>query len=219
MLLALAQPAAVLGLAGGFLVGLGLRAVAQRIGAYALGLERTRRPVLARPRTDVDPIGAVSAVLAGVGWGRGAWPTQSPARGRLAVAVLVGPVAVIAAGQLTLAAFTAAYPGERAMLLVNRPSDVLRGVVAPTFAGQLMLSVAVELICFGLVSLLPIPPLDGARLLRLLLSDVTAVPSGTTDLVGSVALLVLAVAPVPGALSPLLTVLDMVGTPLLRAWT
>ncbi len=219
MLWAFAQPVAALGLAGGFLVGLGLRAVAQRCGVFVLGSGRSRPPVLASPRDDIDPIGIVSAVVAGTGWGRGAPSQPLATRGRAALAVLAGPAAAIAAGQLTLAAFAVACPADRTVLLVNHPSDILRGVVAPTPVAQLVLSVAAALLCFGLLALLPVPPLDGSRLARLLFTDEVGPPSSMMDLLGSAILLILAVVPVTGKLPPLLMLLDVVGTPLLRIWT
>lgn len=218
MLWALAQPVAVLGLAGGYLVALGLRLVAQRFGAWVLGVDRTRRAMTADPSTDVEPIGLVTAVVAGVSWGRGVQPARGAARGRTALAILAGPVATIGAGQLVLAVFVAAFPADRTALRINRPSDVLHGVIVPTAAAQLMLSVAVALLCFGLLALLPIPPLDGSRLLRLLLVDGPAAPDAMIDLMGSAVLLVLAVTPTSGGVPPLLALLDLVGTPLLRLW-
>ena len=117
-----------------------------------------------------------------------------------------------------LAAFVLACPADRETLLLNRPSDVVRGVVAPTLVAQLMISAAVGALGFGLLALLPVPPLDGSRLVLLLVGDGSAEPGRVWDLVGSMLLLVVAALPV-GRLPPLLTVLDLVGTPLLRVWT
>ncbi|MFC7479141.1 hypothetical protein ACFQX7_02330 [Luedemannella flava] len=41
---------------------------------------------------------------------------------------------------------------------------MLRGVVGVTPAAQVTLSLAVGLLCFGVLALLPVPPLDGFRL-------------------------------------------------------
>jgi hypothetical protein len=83
---------------------------------------------------------------------------------------------------------------------VGAVAVVLRGVVAPSLAEQVVLSVVVGLVCFGLVALVPVPPTDGFRLLRL------------------ASFLLLLVVPVAGS-PPLLVALDLVGTPLVRAWS
>jgi len=204
VLWALGQPAAAVGLVGAFLVGLGLRALAQR----AVG-RRPGVPMRPRPRTDVEPLGAVAVLLGGTGWGRGM------ARPRL-VEVAAGPVAVLVASQVALAAFCFAYPAEREALRLNHPSDVLRGVVAPTMGEELILSIAVGLLCFGLLSLVPIPPLDGYRLVRLALGNDAATPA-VVDRVGVVVLLALLVVPV-GDTPPLVRLLDLVGAPLMGLW-
>ena len=204
MLWALGQPAAAVGLVGAFLVGLGLRALAQR----AVG-RRPGVPMRPRPRTDVEPLGAVAVLLGGTGWGRGM------ARPRL-VEVAAGRVAVLVASQVALAAFCFAYPAEREALRLNHPSDVLRGVVAPTMGEELILSIAVGLLCFGLLSLVPIPPLDGYRLVRLALGNDAATPA-VVDRVGVVVLLALLVVPV-GDTPPLVRLLDLVGAPLMGLW-
>jgi Zn-dependent protease len=221
VLWAIVSPVSAFGLAAGFLAGLVLRVLGQRVGAWALGLgaDGAAGLPLPLPHEDIEPIGIVSLLLSGVGWGRGMGLGTRPglSRGRLALIVLAGPLAAIVAAQLSLAAFVAACPAGRAALLLDRPSDVLRGVVG-SFIARLVLSVAVALLCFGLIALLPLPPLDGSRLASLLLTEGPAAPGRVADLVGSAALLVLAVAPV-GRLPVLLTMLDAVGTPLLRIWT
>jgi Zn-dependent protease len=219
---AIVSPVAAMGLVGGFLVGLGLRILAQRTAAWLLGL----RPAPRRPsvRRDIDPIGLVSLMLSGIGWGRGANLLPSSAhqrteipRLRLAMAVIAGPVAAVAAGELLLAAFVVACPGDRMALMLNRPSDVVHGVVEPTLVAQVTLSAAVGALGFGLLALLPFPPLDGWRLVPLLLARQPARGARTADLIGALILLALAAIPT-GQLSPLLTVLDRLGTPLLRLW-
>lgn len=217
MLWALGQPAAAVGLAGGFLLALGLRVLAQRGSLMVITQVASRQRLRPNPRTDIDPIGVVAAVLAGTGWGNAVRRTDVSRRG-IVLTLLAGPAAVLAASQFALYAFARAYPGNSALTL-NRPSDILRGVVAHTMAAQLLLSAAVGLLCFGLVALAPIPPLDGFRLARLALSDSDLLPTPQADRLGAFILLVLAVAPIADGLSPLLIALDAVGTPLLRAWT
>jgi Zn-dependent protease len=218
VLWALAQPAAVAGLAAAFVLGLGVRAVAQRGCARLLG--QVAGPVRPDPRVELDLIGAIAAVLSGTGWGRAAPP---PGDRRTALAVLAGPVAVLAVSQAAFGAFRAAYPGDLLSLRLNRPSDVLHGVVAPTAAGELVLSVAVGLLCFGLLALVPLPPLDGYRLTRLLLTGPGVGPAGqglglgVAERLAMLGLLLLLVVPV-GTRPPLLAALDVVGEPLVRVW-
>jgi hypothetical protein len=71
-----------------------------------------------------------------------------------------GPVTVLIAGELALGGYFALYP-ETGALAVYRPSDILRGAVDATSLAQFLLAFAVGLICFGLMAILPIPPLDG----------------------------------------------------------
>jgi Zn-dependent protease len=124
---------------------------------------------------------------------------------------------VLLASQLALGAFCVAYPLDRDALRLNRPSDVLRGVVAPTTAERLVLSVAVGLLCFGLLTLVPVPPLDGYRLVRLV-GELAGDGPPLADRLGVVLLLALLIGPV-GTDPPLLVVLDRLGAPLLRLWT
>jgi Zn-dependent protease len=210
VLWALGQPAAAIGLIGAFMLGLGIRATAQRCCARWLG---DRVPLRPNPRTDIEPLGAVAVLVGGTGWGRG-FP-GGPRRRWLVL--LAGPCSVLLASQLFLAAFCVVYPLDRDALRLNRPSDVLHGVVAPTMAEQLVLSVAVGLLCFGLLTLVPVPPLDGYRLLRLVWGLAGDGPP-VADRLGVVALLVLLIVPI-GTDPLLLVVLDRIGAPLLRLWT
>jgi Zn-dependent protease len=218
VLWALGQPAAAAGLASAFLIGLGLRVVAQRCCIRWLGSPLgSAVPVRPTPRTDVDPAGAMAVLFGGTGWGRGT-PAGFTDRRRCALVLAAGPLAPLAVSQVALASFGRAYPAQRAALALNRPSDVLRGVVAPAMAEQLILSVAVGLLCFGLLALVPVPPLDGFRLVRLAWDELPVAPTPLADRLGVVALLILLMVPV-GSRPPLLAVLDFVGAPLLRLWT
>ncbi|GAA1042269.1 site-2 protease family protein [Virgisporangium ochraceum] len=213
MLWALAQPAAMAGLAAAFAVGVGLRAAASRSVARLL---RTTCDALSTSRhssaSRLDPLGLVAVCFSGTGWGR---PARVPATSRERWAVAAGPVAVLIASQLAFVAYHRAYPRMGLPLRLNLPSDVLRGAVAPTHAAQLILSVAVGLLCFGLLALLPVPPFDGYRLIS------TPGAAGEWERLAAVGVLVLLVVPVPEYLSgrpPLLMALDTVAGPLVRVW-
>jgi hypothetical protein len=222
---ALGQPLAALGLVVAFLVGLAVRAAVQGLLARRLTGTTTPGPLL-QPRRDVDPFGAVGAVLGGTGWGRAApvppLPVgrsigRRPVLSRVLV-YLAGPVVPVVLGEAVLAGYQAAFPGGLG-LSVYQPSDVLRGAPGPPLP-QLLLSFGVGLLCFGLFAIIPLPPCDGwgllwlawrrpgdgARKVRFWLEERN---------IGVVALLILTF---PLGLSgPLLhPLLDLVGTPFLR---
>jgi Zn-dependent protease len=124
---------------------------------------------------------------------------------------------VVAASQAVLAGYRLAYPGDELTLRINRMSDVLHGAIAPTATAQLVLSVAVGLLCFGLLALVPLPPLDGYRLLRLAWGGHVLPPRVLAERLSMLGLLLLLVVPV-GSEPPLLAALDLLGDPLVRVW-
>jgi Zn-dependent protease len=205
VLWAVTQPAAMAGLVAAYLAAVGLRTFAQGWAARLLGGSRRASPA------GFEPLGVIAATFCGTGWGR---PVAVPDDRRGRLAVLAGPLAVLVASQAAFAAYRSAYPGGGLTLRLNRPSDVLHGAVAPTAAAQLMVSVAVGLLCFGLLALVPVPPLDGYRLLPFAASAV----GDAVERVAVVVLLVLLVVPVSGR-PPLVTVLDAVAGPLIRVWS
>ncbi|WP_204006953.1 hypothetical protein [Virgisporangium aurantiacum] len=188
------------GLIGAFAIGVGLRAAVARIfGVSGDGMS-----------TRLDPLGVVAACFSGTGWGS---PGAAPASRREWWAIAAGPVAALVASQLAFVAYRRAYPDMGLPLRLYRPSDVLHGAVAPTHAAQLMLSVAVGLLCFGLLALLPVPPFDGYRLITVPTPDGPAAWERLAALVAFVLLVV----PVAGR-PPLLMALDTVAGPLVRVW-
>ncbi|MEH1129212.1 hypothetical protein [Micromonospora sp. CPCC 206061] len=220
MLFALGQPASFAGLVIAFLLAVTVRAVMLRLVLRWVGHLFGRVPLLPDPRRDLDPFGAVAAALGGTGWGHGV-DDPPRGRGRQAIVYAVGPLVGLVLGELGLLAFTLVYPDYSAALLINEPSDVLRGAIAPTAGAQMLLSVAVGLLCFGLLALVPLPPLDGFGLLWASMRRPTA--GGlkarhwlADNNLGVVALLILLIFPF-GA--PLLHWLfDLVGGPLMRMW-
>jgi hypothetical protein len=177
VLFAITQPAALVGLLIAFLLGLTLRVVAMRLMARALGLADRRDPVLPNPREDIDPFGAVAAAVAGTGWGRPVDTDAMPrlaSRGRRAAVVAAGPLTPLLVGVLGLLAYRLSFPEATVELLANDAGSVLRGANATSFLGQFALSVAVGLICFGALALIPLPPLDGFALLWLSMRHIGA---------------------------------------------
>lgn len=221
MLFALGEPVAFVALVGAFLLGLLLRAVAIRITARTLHLAGRHDPITPRPREDVDPFGAVAAAVGGMGWGKMISVDEVPrarGRGRAAAVFAAGPVVCILASQLLFAAYVLVFPEN--LLSVLSPSDVLHGFALPP-AEQVLLCLAVGLLCFGLLALIPIPPLDGFGILW---SALRRPGAGAQQMrlwleeknLGVLILLVCCFFPLSFPL--LLTVLDLLGVLFLRLW-
>lgn len=206
MLWALGQPAAVAGLLAAFGLAVVLRSLSQWGAGRLLGL-----PDRPRPRR-LDPVGLLAAALSGTGWGRPAAAHLPPGR-RGFLVVLAGPVVVLLASQLAFVAYRLAAPGRWLPLRLNRPSDVLHGAIVPALSAQVLLSVAVGLLCFGLLALLPLPSFDGYRLLPAWAHRA----GGPVERFTVIGVLLLLVVPVAGR-PPLLVVLDLVAGPVVRAW-
>jgi Zn-dependent protease len=165
VLYALGEPVAFVALVLSFLLALVLRAVAIRLTARSLRLADRREAVTPRLREDVDPFGAVAAAIGGMGWGKMLTVDEVPryhGRGKAIAVFAAGPVLCILVSQLLLLAYRLAYPDN--VLSLIGPADVLLGVALPV-GEQVLLSLAVGLLCFGLLALIPIPPLDGFGIL------------------------------------------------------
>ncbi|MGH3545457.1 MAG: hypothetical protein ACRDPW_05985 [Mycobacteriales bacterium] len=217
MLWALAQPVSFLGLAVAFCAGLLLR----RCVHYGCSLpwkpgQHRAAGTAFDVRRDIDPYGAVAALVCGTGWGA----VSSTVRGGV-VALLAGPAAVIAASQAVFAGYVLTDLGQMQLAMLA-PSDALRGATGEPMQ-QFGLSVAVGLLAFGVVALLPLPPLDGWSLVdrvvrrpgrgwqqaRYWLQDRN---------IGVLILLIAVLIPVFSGRPLLLWLLDVVLTPVLRAW-
>jgi len=165
LLFALGEPVAFVALVVAFLLGLLLRAFAIRITARTLRLSERRDPVTPQLREDVDPFGAVAAAVGGMGWGKTVSVDEVPryhGRGRAAAVFASGPVVCILVAQLLFLAYVLVFPDN--LLSVLNMSDVLRGFTLP-LGEQVLLCLAVGLLAFGLLALIPIPPLDGFGIL------------------------------------------------------
>jgi hypothetical protein len=235
VIFALRQPAVLLGLLAGFLVGIAAVTTAQRaIAGRRVGSRRGRglRPLGAGPgrrgrppaSTLFDPYGAACAVVAGIGWGpRPPAPTglRKPGPGPLIVALVVHG-ALAAAG---LAAYLAAG-GHKSLLTV--PSDVLTMVVhgspllsVESVGAQILLGFGMVNLGCGLLRLVPIPPLEMGVLLwsrlprgagsRRLAYHLLEEPWGVAVLI------VFLLVPLAGQQPLLLAVLSAIADPILHA--
>lgn len=163
MLYALRQPAILLGLLLGFLVGVAAVATIQqrlaspRVRVRAVGGGRGRRQVAWS--TYLDPYGAVAVIVAGIGWGSRAWVRNSR-RGRAAAPVLA---AVVVHGLLAVAGF-AAYRAAGGPAVFGHGitvSDVVHGSLRFGSTGaDVAAGFAMENVGCALLALVPIPPLE-----------------------------------------------------------
>lgn len=222
MLFALGHPVALIGLLAAFLIGLVLRALAIRITARSLKLSHARDRVAPRLREDIDPFGAVAAAIGGTGWGKVIDVDEVPrfaGRGRAAAVFASGPIVNIVAAQLVFLAWALLFPGS--LLGGFSVSDVLLGRIDGASSQVVLVSLAVGLLAFGLLALIPIPPLDGFGILWSAMRRPGPGMQGyrlwfETKNIGVVVLLVSCFFPLGNPL--LLWPLDLIGTVFIRLW-
>ncbi|GAA2904275.1 hypothetical protein Acy02nite_85720 [Actinoplanes cyaneus] len=167
MLFALGTPVAFVALVVSFLCGVMLRAVAIRFTARTVGLADRGDRLAPSFRHDLDPFGAVGAALGGMGWGKMLTVDDVPrwrGRGRAAAVFAAGPVACILAGELLVAAF-ALTESDAGLFRFLTVAEILHGIAGLPYGQQALLSFGVGLLAFGLLALIPMPPLDGFGIL------------------------------------------------------
>ena len=166
MLRALAHPVTFLGLLAGFLVAILAHAVAQAAAARGYGDRGAMREVR-KPQRAVEPFGAVAAAIAGPGWGVTREPSlRARGRGRRAAMLLAGPAAALLVGAAGIAGYLAAG-GPRPVLEVVRLAPLLQNRLEGPAAQMFTLSFGIEALAVGVLSLVPLPPLTGWRILML----------------------------------------------------
>jgi hypothetical protein len=128
---------------------------------------------LRQPSRIIDPFGAVAAAIAGPGWGVSRQqPLRWRGRGRQVLLLLAGPAASLAVGAAGIAVYLA-VGGPRGLLEVVRLSHLLQGrstdlVQVFLTRGQLFpLAFGLEALAVAVLSLVPLPPLTGWRILML----------------------------------------------------
>ena len=222
MLYALGHPAALGVLLVSFVVGLTLHGALQ---AWVAGWRGDRRPGLEGrttfdPRHQVDPFGAVAALVSGLGWVK---PVElhQPRRKPVLIAVcLSGPAVNVVLGVGLLLAWRFAYgPGDVFGPLGGAANLLQHGAVLSGFGDALLLA-GVSQLYLGALSLVPIPPLDGGRLLFGLAPRTQGWVKAEYHLVerniGVVLLLALLIVPLGGPVPLLPDLLDSILSPLLR---
>lgn len=116
------------------------------------------------PRRQIDPFGAIGALVGGVGWSRAVSAPARSRRGAVLVTTLVPAGALVVLGLLLLAGWHVASGGE-----ISRSGDVSLLLREQTpflpFADLALLLGGAVFLVNGLLSLLPLLPLAGGRLL------------------------------------------------------
>ncbi len=221
MLYALGDPVSLVLLAISFVVAVTLHGwvqsvVAKRHGDRTVVAERRTAP---DPRRHLDPFGAVAAAIAGIGWSR---PVEAPdrrRRGALVQVLLAGAVANIVVGLGALAALGAVSN----VAAVFGPSRLLQSGVGGDLGARALLLFGLANLMTGLLSLVPIPPLSGGRLLFGLAPRTPGWQKAEHQLdernIGIAVLLALLLIPLGGPQALLPTILDTLAGPLVRLVT
>jgi hypothetical protein len=176
VLYALAYPFSFAVLVVAFLAGLTARGYAQRLAsgqrqpAWARKLIRRRSLLWLKPF--VDPYGCVAAIIGGTGWGT---PVEVPSTrgrpgGRVVAQLLAGPVVLVALGVAALVGFGSWAGAVNGSAILE---EVVHGTAFHTSHvhyglgyGQVALFLAgVEWLAMGILAIMPLPPLDGGKLL------------------------------------------------------
>jgi Zn-dependent protease len=229
VLYALGHPATFAVLLASFVLGITLHHWVQALVAARMGDHRPRleRRHEFNPQRHVDPFGAVAALISGLGWGR---QVELPTRSRAATwtVALAGPLANIVLGVGLLLTWRFALSDGPATGLAGLygavgAADVLKD--GPFGLGTDGLAVATLLVgasqlYLGVLSLVPLPPLDGGRLMLALAPHTLGWQRARHYLVeqnvGTIALLVLLILPLGGDLL-LPQLLDTLLAPLMSA--
>src|SRR4051794_22435672 len=223
VLQALGAPLSFLVLIVSFVVAVTLHGWVACLAADRTGDRRPRMEGRLRPdpRRHVDPFGAVAGLIAGFGWARPLDPMPARRRrGGLIASSLSGPAANIALGMAAMAAF-----GSMTGFHIRSASSILLQEGAPGLAAgeTAVLLFGLMNLYVGVLSLVPLPPLDGGRLLFGLAPRTVGWQKAEYHLVeqniGLVAVLVLLLLPLGGPQALLPAVLDDIIRPLARLVT
>lgn len=223
MLYALGDPVSFLILVASFLIAVTLHGWVSAVAADRSGDRRPRREGRLRldPRRHLDPFGAIAAAIAGVGWARPLEPAGTrPRKGALIASCLAGALVNLALGAVALVAFHQVAGAA----LIGATSTVLQhGITGGSIGERALLLLGLMNAYVGLLSLVPLPPLDGGRLLFGLAPRTPGWQKAEYYLVeqnfGLGAVLLLLLLPLGGQQALLPTLLDDILSPLVRLLT
>jgi Zn-dependent protease len=122
---------------------------------------RSQGRLTLNPVSHLDPLGTIFLIVGGFGWGRPTPFTPARLRNRRAGAALVGLAGPLSNFVLALA--------SGVVLRFVRPDGIDATTLNSDFTANLLLSFIQINVVLGVFNLLPIPPLDGSRLLSILL--------------------------------------------------
>ena len=167
MLYALGDPVSFVVLVLSFLVAATLHGWVQALVASRSGDRRPAAEGRTRldPRRHVDPFGAVAAAIAGVGWARPVEPPDRRRRGALVAVLLSGAVANLVVGLALLAVVRVLTGGITGMTVQLLQYGVGQGIGGGDLLARSLLMLGLMNVYVGALSLVPLPPLDGGRLL------------------------------------------------------
>ncbi|MCK9898754.1 Zn-dependent membrane protease [Parafrankia colletiae] len=168
MLFHLAEPAALLGIVLAFVIGIVAHDAAQILAARLARdpvPRRSGRLTASLGTQRISPFSWVGVLLGGAGW---AEPIQMndvwrKRRFHVAAALLAGPLAY---ALLALGALAGARALTRRVLIDT--GDRAAEIVGSTFGIELLLWMAITFASLCILSLVPVPPADGGRILFLL---------------------------------------------------
>jgi Zn-dependent protease len=165
VLYALSDPTSFLILVASFLIAITLHGWASAVAADRTGDRRPRSEGRLRldPRRHLDPFGAIAAAIAGIGWAKPLEPAGlRPRKPALIASCLTGPLVNLVVGAASLVGFHL-LSGEA---LGGAFATVLQhGIAGGSIGERGLLLFGLTHAYVGLLSLVPLPPLDGGRLL------------------------------------------------------
>lgn len=163
MLYALGDPLSFVLLVVSFLVAVTVHGWTQSLAAARAGDRSVAQAGRTRPdpRRHVDPFGAIAGAIAGIGWARPVEVDDRASRGTLVGVLLSGAVANLALGALALVGFRLLGNGVVGASTVQ----LQRGLPLDDLAARALLLFGLMNVFVGALSLVPLPPLDGGRLL------------------------------------------------------
>ena len=137
--------------------------VARRTGDSTVVAEGRTRP---DPRRHLDPYGTLAAAIAGVGWAKPIDPPDKRRRGARVQVLLSGAIANLLVGTAALVTVAVVYGGGvGAVVELFGPTQVLQKGLPVELGQRALLLFGLANFMTGALSLVPLPPLDGGRLM------------------------------------------------------